>query len=160
MRAAYRDRRRKIGNVRLQVQAAERSGKLVIEVRAVSFSYGQVPIVRDFSTIIMRGDKVGIIGPNGVGKTTLLKILLKTARPETGTVRHGTNLEVVYFDQLRAQLDEQKSVKENIAAGNDFIVFNGQKRHVISHLQDFLFSPQRCRSPVYGLSGGENPEGD
>jgi ATP-binding cassette subfamily F protein uup len=155
MRAAYRDRRRKIGNVRLQVQEAERTGKLVIEAKAVSFSYGPVPIVRDFSTVIMRGDKVGIIGPNGVGKTTLLKILLKAASPETGSVRHGTNLQVVYFDQLRAQLDEQKTVQENIAAGNDYIIFNGQKRHVISHLQDFLFSPQRCRTPVYVLSGGE-----
>jgi ATP-binding cassette subfamily F protein uup len=155
MRAAYRARRRKIGNVRLQVQEAERTGKLVIEAREVGFSYGQSPIVHDFSTVIMRGDKVGIMGPNGVGKTTLLKILLKSARPETGSVRHGTNLEVVYFDQLRAQLDEQKSVRENIAAGNDFIIFNGQKRHVISHLQDFLFSPERCRTPVYVLSGGE-----
>ena len=155
MRAAYRDRRRKIGNVRLQVQEAERTGKLVIEAKAVSFSYGPAPIVRDFSTVIMRGDKVGIIGPNGVGKTTLLKILLKAVSPETGSVRHGTNLQVVYFDQLRAQLDEQKTVRENIAAGNDFIIFNGQQRHVISHLQDFLFSPQRCRTPVYVLSGGE-----
>ena len=155
MRAAYRARRRKIGNVRLQVQEAERTGKLVIEARAVSFSYGQAPIVRGFSTVIMRGDKVGIIGPNGVGKTTLLKILLKAASPETGSVRHGTNLQVVYFDQLRAQLDEQKSVRENIAAGNDFIIFNGQKRHVIGYLQDFLFSPQRCRTPVWVLSGGE-----
>ena len=155
MRAAYRARRRKIGNVRLQVQEAERTGKLVIEARDVSFSYGQAPLVRDFSTVIMRGDKVGIIGPNGVGKTTLLKILLKTARPETGSVRHGTNLQVVYFDQLRAQLDEQKSVRENVAAGNDFIIFNGQKRHVIGYLQDFLFSPQRCRTPVCVLSGGE-----
>jgi ATP-binding cassette subfamily F protein uup len=155
MRAAYRARRRKIGNVRLQVQDAERTGKLVIEARAVSFSYGQAPIVRDFSTVIMRGDKVAIIGPNGVGKTTLLKILLKAASPETGSVRHGTNLQVVYFDQLRAQLDEQKSVRENIAAGNDFIIFNGQKRHVIGYLQDFLFSPQRCRTPVGVLSGGE-----
>ena len=155
MRAAYRARRRKIGNVRLQVQEAERTGKLVIEARAVSFSYGQAPIVRDFSTVIMRGDRVAIIGPNGVGKTTLLKILLKAANPETGGVRHGTNLQVVYFDQLRAQLDEQKSVRENIAAGNDFIIFNGQKRHVIGYLQDFLFSPQRCRTPVGVLSGGE-----
>ena len=155
MRAAYRARRRQIGNVRLQVQEAERTGKLVIEAGAVSFSYGQALIVRDFSTVIMRGDKVGIIGPNGVGKTTLLKILLKAERPETGSVRHGTNLQVVYFDQLRAQLDEQKTVRENIAGGNDFIIFNGQKRHVISHLQDFLFSPQRCRTPVDVLSGGE-----
>ncbi len=155
MRAVYGTRRRKIGNVRLQVQEAERTGKLVIEAREVGFSYGQVPIVRGFSTVIMRGDKVGIIGPNGAGKTTLLKILLKTASPETGSVRHGTNLQIVYFDQLRAQLDEQKSVRENIAAGNDFIIFNGQKRHVISHLQDFLFSPERCRTPVYVLSGGE-----
>jgi len=104
MRAAYRARRRKIANVRLQVQEADRTGKLVIEARAVSFSYGQAPIVRNFSTVIMRGDKVGIIGPNGVGKTTLLKILLKTATPETGSVRHGTNLQVVYFDQLRPSL--------------------------------------------------------
>jgi len=155
MRAAFRDRRRKIGNVKLQVQEAERTGKLVIEARAVNFSYGQVPIVRDFSTVIMRGDKVGIIGPNGAGKTTLLNILLKSAHPETGSVRHGSNLQVVYFDQLRAQLDEQKTVRENIAAGNDFIIFNGQKRHVISYLQDFLFSPQRCRMPVSILSGGE-----
>jgi ATP-binding cassette subfamily F protein uup len=155
MRTVYRARRRQIGNVRLQVQEAERTGKLVIEARVVNFSYGQASIVRDFSTVIMRGDKVGIIGPNGVGKTTLLKILLKAATPETGSVRHGTNLQVVYFDQLRAQLDEQKTVRENIAAGNDFIIFNGQKRHVISHLQDFLFSPERCRTPVGVLSGGE-----
>jgi len=155
MRAAHRARRRKIGNVRLQVQETERTGKLVIEARSVSFSYGQTPIVRNFSTVVMRGDKVGIIGPNGVGKTTLLNILLKAASPETGSVRHGTNLQVVYFDQLRVQLDEQKSVRENIAAGNDFIIFNGQKRHVIGYLQDFLFSPQRCRTPVYVLSGGE-----
>ena len=155
MRAVYRARRRQIGNVKLQVQEAERTGKLVIEARAVRFSYGQTPIVQDFSTVIMRGDKVGIIGANDVGKSTLLKILLKEAQPETGSVRHGTNLQVVYFDQLRAQLDEQKTVRENIAAGNDFIIFNGEKRHVISHLQDFLFSPERCRTPVGVLSGGE-----
>ena len=155
MRAAYRERRGKIGDVRLQAQEAERTGKLVIEAKAVRFSYHQTPIVRDLSTVIMRGDKVGIIGPNGVGKTTLLKILLKEMSPETGSVRHGTHLQVAYFDQLRAQLDEQKTVQENIAEGNNFIIFNGQKRHVISHLQDFLFSPERCRTPVYVLSGGE-----
>ncbi len=155
MREAYRARRQKIGNVRLQVQEAEQTGKLVIEAAAVSLSYDQNQIVRNFSTTIMRGDKVGIIGPNGVGKTTLLKILLKTVNPETGSVRHGTNLQVVYFDQLRTQLDEQKTVRKNIAIGNDFIIFNGRKRHVISHLQDFLFSPERCNTPVHVLSGGE-----
>lgn len=155
MRSAFQARRQKIGYVRLQVQEAERTGKLVIETRSVSFSYGQTPIVRGFSTVIMRGDKVGIIGPNGVGKSTLLKILLKEVSPETGSVRHGTNLQFVYFDQLRAQLDEQKTVRENIVAGNDFIIFNGQKRHAISYLQDFLFSPERCRTPVRVLSGGE-----
>jgi len=155
MRTAYRDRRRKIGTAKLQVQAAERTGKLVIEARDVSFSYGQSPIIRNFSTVIMRGDKVGIIGPNGVGKTTLLKILLKTENPETGRVRHGTNMKIVYFDQLREQLDEQKTVRENIADGNDFVVLNDHKRHVISYLQDFLFLPERCRTPVHILSGGE-----
>jgi len=155
MRAAYRTRRGKIGDVRLQAQEAERTGKLVIETKAVSFFYQQTPIVRDLSTVIMRGDKVGIIGPNGVGKTTLLRILLKEMSPEAGSVRHGTHLQVAYFDQLRAQLDEQKTVQENIAEGNDFIIFNGQKRHVISHLHNFLFSTDRCRTPVYVLSGGE-----
>ena len=155
MRAAYQARRRKIGNVRLQVQDAEQTGKLVLEAGNVSFAYEQTPIVRDFSTVIMRGDKVGVMGPNGVGKTTLLKILLKTIPPETGSVRHGTNLQIVYFDQLRAQLDEQKTVRENIVSGNDFIIFNGRRRHVIGYLQDFLFSPERCRTPVHVLSGGE-----
>ena len=103
----------------------------------------------------MRGDKVGIIGPIGVGKTTLLGILLKEITPDTGRVRHGTHLEIAYFDQLRHQLDTEKTVRENIDEGNDFIVFNGKKRHVISYLQDFLFSPERCRTPIHVLSGGE-----
>ncbi len=155
MREACRARRSKTGNVRLQIQEAERTGKLVVEAKDICFSHGENPIVRNFSTVIMRGEKLGIIGPNGVGKTTLLKILLKEITPDTGSVRHGTNLQVVYFDQLRAQLEEQKTVQENIAEGNDFIVFNDQRRHVISYLQDFLFSPERCRTPVYVLSGGE-----
>ncbi len=155
MRAAYRARRGKSGDVRLQAQEAERTGKLVIEAVGLSFSYEQGTVIRNFSTVIMRGDKVGVIGPNGVGKTTLLKILLKEITPETGSVRHGTHLQVAYFDQLRAQLDEQKTVWQNIGEGNDFIIFNDQKRHVVSYLQDFLFSPDRCRTPVYVLSGGE-----
>ena len=155
MRAAFRARRKQSGNVRMQVQEAERTGKLVIEANNISFLYGATPIIRNFATVIMRGDKIGIIGPNGIGKTTLLKILLKEISPHEGRVRHGTHLQVAYFDQLRAQLDTHKTVQENICQGNDFIIFNGQKRHVISYLQDFLFLPERCRTPVHVLSGGE-----
>lgn len=155
MRAAYRERRSKSGDVRLRVQEAERTGKLVIEARHLSFSHPARPIVADLSTVIMRGDKVGLMGPNGVGKTTLIKLLLKELAPDAGSVHHGSHLEVVYFDQLRAQLDENKTVQENIGEGNDFIEFDGRRRHTISYLQDFLFSPQRCRTPVYVLSGGE-----
>ena len=155
MRAAFRARRKQSGSVRMQVQEAERTGKLVIEAKNISFLYGITPVIRNFTTVIMRGDKVGIIGPNGVGKTTLLKILLKEISPHKGRVRHGTHLQVAYFDQLRAQLDTHKTVQENIGEGNDFIIFNGQKRHVIGYLKDFLFSPERCRTPVHVLSGGE-----
>ncbi|MGB6010570.1 MAG: ATP-binding cassette domain-containing protein, partial [Desulfobacterales bacterium] len=155
LRETRRSRRKKIGSVRLQVQEADRTGKLVIEAKDVSFSLGKKTIVQDFSTVIMRGDKVGIIGPIGVGKTTLLGILLKEITPDTGRVCHGTHLEIAYFDQLRQQLDTQKTVRENIGEGNDFIIFNGKKRHVISYLQDFLFSPERCRTPIHVLSGGE-----
>jgi len=155
LRETRRSRRKKIGSVRLQVQEADRTGKLVIEAKDVSFSLGKKPIVQNFSTVIMRGDKVGIIGPIGVGKTTLLGILLKEITPDTGRVRHGTHLEIAYFDQLRQQLDTQKTVRKNIGEGNDFIIFNGKKRHVISYLQDFLFSPERCRTPIHVLSGGE-----
>jgi len=155
MREQFRARRKKLGNVRMQAHEAERTGKLVIEAKHVCYSYGRTPILKDFSTVIMRGDKVGIIGPNGAGKTTLLDILLKKLSPNSGNVRHGTNLQIAYFDQLRMSLDENRTVAENIAEGNDFIVFNGEKRHVISHLKDFLFSPQRGRMPVHVLSGGE-----
>ncbi|RPH48863.1 MAG: ATP-binding cassette domain-containing protein [Desulfobacteraceae bacterium] len=155
LRAEARSRRTKTGNVRLELQQAERSGRLVIEAEEVNHSYGQTPVIRGFSTSIMRGDKVGIIGPNGAGKTTLLSILLKEITPDNGTVRHGTQLQAAYFDQLRAQLDERKTAVQNIGEGNDFIIFNGQRRHVISHLQDFLFPPERCRLPVHVLSGGE-----
>ena len=155
MREKFLERRKKTANVKLQIQEGERSGKLVIEAKGVSFSYEDKPVVRDFSTTILRGDKVGIIGPNGAGKTTLLKILLKNMPPDNGTVRHGANLQVLYFDQLREQLDEEKTVADNIGEGNDFIIFNGQKRHVITHLRDFLFSRERCITPVRVLSGGE-----
>ena len=155
MREAFKARRQKTGTVRLQVQEAERSGKLVIRAKHIDYAYEDVPIIKDFSFVLMRGDKVGIIGPNGAGKTTLLNLLLKKIAPQSGTVRHGTHLQVAYFDQLRAQLDETKTVAENMSEDNDFIVFNGEKRHVISHLKDFLFTPDRARTPVRVLSGGE-----
>ncbi len=155
MRREHQMRRQRIGNVTLQVQETERTGKMVIEAKGVQYAYDRQPIIRDFSTLIMRGDRVGIIGPNGAGKTTLLNILLKRTDPDSGTVRHGTNLQVAYFDQLRAELDERKTVAENIAEGNDTIVFNGRSRHVIGYLKDFLFSAERCRTPVHVLSGGE-----
>ncbi len=155
MRAAYRSRRQKAGNVTFHLQEAEKTGKLVIEAKRLHQAYHGHRVLNDFSTVVMRGDRVGIIGPNGAGKTTLLKILFKELAPDKGTVRHGTNLQIVYFDQLREQLDVNKTVRDNICEGNDFVVFNGKQRHVISYLQDFLFSPERCRTPVYVLSGGE-----
>ncbi|MHC1728437.1 MAG: ATP-binding cassette domain-containing protein [Syntrophobacteraceae bacterium] len=156
MREARRARRELTGSVRMNVQEAARTGKLIMEAEGISYGYSpREPVIRDFSTIIMRGDKIGIIGPNGSGKTTLLRLLLGELPPEKGVLRHGINLEVVYFDQLRGQLDENKSVAENVADGNDMITFNGKPRHIIGYLQDFLFSPERARSPVRILSGGE-----
>jgi ATP-binding cassette subfamily F protein uup len=155
MREDFRARRRKMGNVNLQIQEAERSGNLVIEAKGIGCEWAGVPYIKDLNLVIMRGDRIGLIGPNGTGKTTLLKILLKEAAPDTGHVRHGVNLQVAYFDQLRLQLDEDKTVAQNIGEGNDFIEINGRKRHVISYLQDFLFPPERCRTPVRILSGGE-----
>jgi ATP-binding cassette subfamily F protein uup len=155
MRVERRQRRERVGTVRLQTQEAERSGKLVIEARDVSFAYGPRPIVRDFSTTIMRGDRVGLIGPNGSGKTTLLRILLGELTPDAGTVRLGTNLELAYFDQLREQLDPDRSVFDSIADGAEFVDLRGGRRHIHGYLQDFLFSPDRARTPVRALSGGE-----
>ncbi len=156
LREARRARRELIGSVRMRTQDAARSGKLVTEAQGVSYGYsGQKPIIDGFSTVIMRGDKTGIIGPNGSGKTTLLRVLLGDLPPERGVLLHGVNLETVYFDQLRAQLDENKSVAENVGDGNDTILFNGKPRHIMGYLQDFLFSPERARSPVSTLSGGE-----
>ena len=154
LRAERRARRERTGNALLQVQEGERSGKLVIEAHAISYAWDQ-PLIRDFSTTILRGDKVGIIGPNGSGKTTLLQLLLGELAPQTGRIRHGTNLQIAYFDQLRAQLDENATVQENVADGNDWVDIGGQRRHVMGYLQDFLFPPERARSPVRILSGGE-----
>ncbi|HUI47025.1 MAG TPA: ATP-binding cassette domain-containing protein [Nitrospirota bacterium] len=155
LRRIRSERREVTGAARMQMQEAERTGKLVIEANNVSLSYDDRPVIRDFSTTIMRGDKVGIIGPNGSGKTTLLKLLLGELKPQAGTVKLGTNLEVAYLDQHRAQLDDEKTVQDNVANGSDYVTVGGQRRHVIGYLGDFLFAPVRARSPVKVLSGGE-----
>ena len=154
MREAREQRRERSGTARMQLQEAERSGALVIEAKGVGFGYGDRPVIRDLSTTIMRGDKVGIIGPNGAGKTTLLRLLLGELPPQEGTVRLGTNLEVSYFEQLKATLDEERTVQQNVSE-YDTIPINGQPRHVLGYLQDFLFPPERSRSLVKFLSGGE-----
>jgi len=155
MREERRQRRERTGVARMQLQEAERSGRLVAEAEAVSFSYDGAPVIRDFSTTIMRGDRVGIIGPNGSGKSTLLRLLLGELQPQSGEIRLGSRREALYFDQMREQLDPDKTVQENVGEGNDTIIINGRPRHVIGYLQDFLFSPERARSPVRILSGGE-----
>ena len=155
LRATRSARREQPGTVRLHVQEAERSGKLVLRAHDVSYAYADQPVVKDFSTVIMRGDKIGIIGPNGIGKTTLLQLLLGELMPQHGSVQHGTKLAVAYFDQLRTPLDADKTVQEIVGRGNEHVTFNGQQRHIIGYLQDFLFSPDRARSPVSVLSGGE-----
>ena len=155
MRLVRQQRRERVGKVKLEIQEAQRSGQLVAQLDNVSFAYGERPILRDFSTTLMRGDKVGIIGPNGAGKSTLLKVLLGQLPPQSGNVRLGTNLQVAYFDQLREQLDDAKTVQENVADGYESVNVGGQTRHVIGYLRDFLFSSERARTPVQFLSGGE-----
>jgi ATP-binding cassette subfamily F protein uup len=155
MREDRRKRRQRQGISRLQVQEAERSGDLVLEVRDLEFGYCAESLVRDFSAIIGRGDKIGIIGPNGAGKTTLLQLILGQLEPRAGSVRHGTRLQIARFDQHREALDLQQSVAENIAPGQEYLEINGQRRHVFGYLQDFLFTPERARTPVSVLSGGE-----
>ena len=155
LREERRQRRERQGTARIQMQEAERSGALVAEAEGISFSYDAKPIIRNLTTTIMRGDRVGIIGPNGSGKTTLLRLLLGELEPQGGTIKLGSRQEVLYFDQLREQLDLNRSVQENVGEGNDTITINGRPRHIIGYLQDFLFSPERARSPVSILSGGE-----
>jgi ATP-binding cassette subfamily F protein uup len=149
-------RRARLGEAAMKVADAGRSGVKVIELEHASFSYpGGAPVIRGLTTTITRGEKIGIIGPNGAGKTTLIKLLLGQLAPTGGTVRHGTNLEVIYLDQLRAQIDDTKTVAENVNDGSDTVTIDGRSRHVISYLQDFLFAPDRARSPARVLSGGE-----
>ncbi|HEV3003606.1 MAG TPA: ATP-binding cassette domain-containing protein, partial [Pirellulales bacterium] len=149
-------RRERADEVRMLAVAAEASGRLVIEAKEVTFGYvpGR-PVVRGLSVLVTRGDRLGIIGPNGSGKTTLLRLLLGEIAPQQGSVRHGTRLEVAYFDQLHAQLDEERSVLDNVTDGADRVVVGGTSRHVIGYLQDFLFSPEQARQAVKRLSGGE-----
>ncbi len=148
-------RREQQGKARLEMSQADASGKLVVEVENATVGYGETPVIRDFSAKIVRGDRIGIIGPNGVGKSTLLKLLLGELQPQQGTVKLGTKLKVAYFDQQRAQLDLDKSVIDNLNLGGDMVSINGREKHVMGYLQDFLFPPQRVRSPVSSLSGGE-----
>jgi len=155
MREERARRRERIGNVKMQSGTAERSGHLVVQAKDVSFAYDDRPIIQNFSTLISRGDKVGIIGPNGAGKSTLLKLILGELQPTSGTVRQGTNLQVIYFDQLREQIDEEKTVVENVGEGMETIEINGQRKHIVGYLQDFLFTPDRARRPARYLSGGE-----
>ncbi len=155
LRDEYRERRTRQGAASITLNTADRSGKLVCEAEEVSYGWGGTPIIRDFNTTILRGDRIGIIGPNGCGKSTLLNLLLGKLQPGSGRIKLGTKLEVAYFDQLRAQLEDDKTVLENVAGGSDKVTVNGQAKHVISYLQDFLFPPQRCRQPVNALSGGE-----
>ncbi|HAT32944.1 MAG TPA: ABC transporter ATP-binding protein, partial [Janthinobacterium sp.] len=148
-------RREQQGQVKLDVSAGERSGKIVAELENVSKSYGEKVIVKEFTGTILRGDKVGLIGANGAGKTTLLKMILGQEQSDTGTIRLGTKLQVAYFDQMRTQLNEEANLMETIAPGSDWVEINGQRKHVMTYLNDFLFAPERARSPVKSLSGGE-----
>ena len=155
LRSERQARREKTGSAAMRLNEAERSGRLVLEASGISYGHEGRFLIRDFSTVIMRGDKIGIIGPNGSGKTTLLRLLLGSMDPQQGSVRWGTRLEVAYFDQHREQLDDEKSVMHNVADGYENVTVNGRTRHIIGYLGDFLFPPERARSPVKILSGGE-----
>ena len=151
-RAARRDR---IGNVRLAIDASERSGKLVAELTGVSKRFDERPLVTDLNLRLMRGDRLALLGPNGAGKSTLINLILGRLEPDSGKIRRGTNLQIAYFDQLRAQLDLDKTVADTVSEGSDYVEVNGEKRHISSYLSDFLFSAKRAATPVRALSGGE-----
>jgi len=159
MRVEFAERRKHQGKAKLNVQQAEKSGKIVVEAQDINFVFngdeGQMPIVRNFSTLIQRGDKIGLIGGNGAGKTTLIKLLQGELEPSSGKIKIGTNLNVAYFDQYRSALDEEKTVQDNVSGGRDMLDIGGKSRHVVSYLRDFLFAPERCRQPAKVLSGGE-----
>jgi ATP-binding cassette subfamily F protein uup len=155
LRELRRSRRDRTGRVRMALAEAGQSGKTVVEATDLCFAYGQKPIVENFSCTVMRGDRIGILGPNGAGKSTLIRLLLGDLPPRCGRIKHGTRLEVLYFDQLRGSLDENKTVQQNVSPDSDMVDLGGRQRHVIGYLKDFLFSPQRARTPVRVLSGGE-----
>ena len=155
MRQERAERRTRTGSVNMQITEAERSGRLVARLTDVSFAYEGAPLISHFSTEVSRGDRIGIVGPNGSGKTTLLKLILGEIQPDEGDIRLGTNLQIAYFDQMRTRLREDKSLVENVGDGQAYITLNGVRRHVLSYLQDFLFSAERARGPISALSGGE-----
>ena len=155
LRDERRQRRAREGSVRLRMESASRSGAKVIEADDISIAWEGVPVISHFSDVVERGDKIGIVGPNGSGKSTLVKLLLKRIKPDSGSVEHGTGLEIAYFDQTREGLIETETVQEAIGQGREYVEIMGQKKHVMSYLQDFLFAPDRARSPVSTLSGGE-----
>jgi len=155
MREERAARRARTGTVRLTMDAGERTGQMVFEADGISKSYGDTPVVRDFSTRILRGDRIGLIGPNGVGKTTLLRMLVGELEPDSGEIRRGANVQVAYFDQQRAQLDPERTVAATVADGNDTVTIAGVTRHIYGYLDDFLFPSERANSPVKALSGGE-----
>jgi ABC transport system ATP-binding/permease protein len=155
LRAQRAARRERVGRVKMSIQEGERSGKRVILADNVTFGYGESLVVKDFSATILRGDKVGVIGPNGCGKTTLLNLLLGSLEPTAGTVSHGVSLQISYFDQQREELEESRTLADTVAGGSEHVVLQGQRRHILGYLKDFLFQPERAREPVSSLSGGE-----
>jgi ABC transport system ATP-binding/permease protein len=155
MREEFAGRVKQDDKARIHIEAAEQSGRKVIRVKNIGYSYGDEKVIKDFSIKIIRGDRIGLIGNNGVGKTTLLRLLLGQLEPQTGTIKHGTNLEVGYFDQLRQTLDMEKSVAYNVGEGRTYITLNGKERHIVGYLKGFLFTPKRSGMPVKALSGGE-----
>jgi ATP-binding cassette subfamily F protein uup len=155
MREERSRRRELIGTVSMNLQNSERSGRLVLKAKDLSFNYSDTCIVRNFSTTILRGDKIGIIGPNGSGKTTLINLLLGKLSPKCGSIKSGTNIQIIYFDQLRDLIDETRSVQENVLPNGEMVEVNGKNRHIMSYLRDFLFTPEKAKTPVCDLSGGE-----
>ncbi len=155
LREMRKERREQTGKIKIQIQDEQKSGKLVIEADSVKYAYDHEIILNEFSTVIRRGDKVGIVGPNGSGKTTLIKILLGELEPQQGEIRLGTNLEIAYFDQLRSQLNEDQSILDNVGQGRDVVTINGKNRNIYGYLEDFLFSKDRVNAPISALSGGE-----